>query len=43
LERTEVVASWDEGLAPAMQAHRLSIAEESLAGSLVQDLDLRGR
>ncbi len=43
LEGPEVVASWDEALAPAMRAHRLSIAEESLAGTLLQDLDLRSR
>lgn len=43
LDRLEVAASWDEALAPAMSAHRLSIAEESLAGSLLQDLDLRIR
>jgi uncharacterized protein (TIGR02679 family) len=43
LEGSGVVASWDEALAPAMRTHRLSIAEESLAGPLLQDLDLRSR
>lgn len=41
LEGPEVIASWDEGLAPAMQTHQLSIAEESVAGLLLQDLDAR--
>ncbi len=41
LEGPEVVASWDEALGPAMQKHQLSIAEESLAASLLQDLDVR--
>jgi uncharacterized protein (TIGR02679 family) len=31
-------ASWDEGLMTAMQQHRLSIAEEALAASLLEDL-----
>ncbi|WP_423957879.1 TIGR02679 family protein [Bradyrhizobium sp.] len=31
-------ASWDEGLMAAMQQHRLSIAEEALANSLLEDL-----
>jgi Protein of unknown function C-terminus (DUF2399) len=29
---------WDEGLMTAMQQHRLSIAEEALAASLLKDL-----
>ena len=33
-----VAASWDAALAPAMQAHGLAIAEESLAADLLQDL-----
>jgi uncharacterized protein (TIGR02679 family) len=35
----EVIASWDEALAPAMQTYQLTIAEESVAASLLQDLD----
>lgn len=31
-------ALWDEGLMAAMQRHRLSIAEEALAASLLEDL-----
>jgi len=31
-------ALWDEGLMTAMQQHRLSIAEEALAASLLKDL-----
>jgi uncharacterized protein (TIGR02679 family) len=31
-------ALWDEGLMTAMQQHRLSIAEEALAASLLRDL-----
>jgi uncharacterized protein (TIGR02679 family) len=38
LEGPEVVASWDEALSPAMQRHQLSIAEESVANSLLQEL-----
>lgn len=34
----EAQASWDEALTAAMQAHQLSIAEESLADVLLQDL-----
>jgi hypothetical protein len=33
-----VEASWDEALAPVIQKHGVSIAEEALAASLVQDL-----
>jgi len=33
-------AWWDEGLMTAMLKHRLSIAEEALAGSLLEDLKL---
>jgi uncharacterized protein (TIGR02679 family) len=33
-----VEASWDEALTAAMQQHRVSVAEESLAASLLQDL-----
>jgi uncharacterized protein (TIGR02679 family) len=31
-------ASWDQGLMTAMQRHRLAIAEEALAASLLEDL-----
>ena len=31
-------ALWDDGLTAAMHRHRLSIAEEALAGSLLEDL-----
>ena len=31
-------AFWDEGLMTAMQQHELSIAEEALAASLLEDL-----
>lgn len=34
-------ASWDGALAPAMREHRVAIAEEALAASLLQDLDDR--
>ncbi|WP_287049281.1 DUF2399 domain-containing protein [Mesorhizobium sp.] len=34
-------ASWDGVLAPAMRQHRVAIAEESLAASLLPDLDDR--
>lgn len=34
----EAKASWDEGLTVAMQEHQLSIAEESLADVLLEDL-----
>ncbi len=33
-----VVASWDAALAPAMQRHGLTIAEEAVAASLLEDL-----
>jgi uncharacterized protein (TIGR02679 family) len=33
-----VEASWDQALAPVIQKHGVSIAEEALAASLVQDL-----
>jgi uncharacterized protein (TIGR02679 family) len=39
LEGAEVLASWDAGLAPVMQDHQLAIAEEGVAGSLLEDLD----
>ncbi len=39
LEGSPVVPSWDVELGTLMQAHRLSIAEESLAGLLLEDLD----
>jgi uncharacterized protein (TIGR02679 family) len=38
LDGPEVVAAWDDLLAPAMRTHRLSIAEESVAESLLRDL-----
>jgi uncharacterized protein (TIGR02679 family) len=38
LTRTAVRALWDEELMAAMQRHRLSIAEEALAASLLEDL-----
>jgi uncharacterized protein (TIGR02679 family) len=34
-------AAWDTALAAAMQQHRLSVAEEALASSLLQDLESR--
>ncbi|MGB8843289.1 MAG: TIGR02679 family protein [Aliidongia sp.] len=36
-----VEASWDEALSRAMQEQRIAIAEEAVAGSLLQDLDDR--
>lgn len=33
-----VSASWDDGLMTAMQQHRVSVAEEALAASLLKDL-----
>jgi uncharacterized protein (TIGR02679 family) len=42
LEGSPVVPSWDEELGTLMQAHQLSIAEESVAGLLLQDLDADG-
>jgi uncharacterized protein (TIGR02679 family) len=38
LSGAETVSMWDEALTPAMQMHRLVIAEESVASSLLQDL-----
>jgi len=34
----EVAASWDDGLAPLMRTHNLTIAEEAVADSLLEDL-----
>ena len=42
MDGAEVLASWDAGLASAMQDHQLAIAEESVADSLLQDLDSSG-
>jgi uncharacterized protein (TIGR02679 family) len=39
LEGPESDASWDESLAPAMQAHRQAIEEERVADRLLCDLD----
>jgi uncharacterized protein (TIGR02679 family) len=39
LRGTEVLASWDEALSAMMRAHQLAIAEESVAATLLQDLD----
>jgi uncharacterized protein (TIGR02679 family) len=41
LKGKPVEASWDAALTAAMQQHRISIAEEALAASLLQDLDSR--
>lgn len=41
LAGTAVNALWDEALTNTMQEHRVSIAEEALAASLLQDLDDR--
>jgi len=41
LKGNAVQAIWDEALATVMQEHRISIAEEALAASLLQDLDER--
>ncbi len=41
LKGEAVEASWDETLTTAMQEHRVSIAEEALTASLLQDLDDR--
>jgi hypothetical protein len=41
LKGKPVQASWDAALTAAMQHHRISIAEEALAASLLQDLDGR--
>jgi hypothetical protein len=38
LDSAPAVASWDAGLAPAMQGHQLSISEESVAETLLRDL-----
>jgi uncharacterized protein (TIGR02679 family) len=42
LDGSPVIASWDEELGMLMQAHQLSVAEESEAGLLLQDLDANG-
>jgi uncharacterized protein (TIGR02679 family) len=39
LDGVSAFASWDAELAPAMQGHKLAIAEESVADSLLQDLE----
>lgn len=39
LEGSPVVPSWDEELGTLMRAHQLSIAEESVAEPLLQDID----
>ncbi len=39
LEGKPIEASWDEALAAAMQHHRISVAEEATAASLLQDLN----
>ena len=39
LNGVAALASWDAELAPAMQVHQLTIAEESVADALLQDLD----
>ena len=41
LKGKTVDALWDPSLATVMQQHRISIAEEALADSLLQDLDNR--
>ncbi|WP_287204855.1 TIGR02679 family protein, partial [Mesorhizobium sp.] len=41
LEGKVAEASWDGALAPAMRQHRVAIAEEALAASLLPDLDNR--
>jgi uncharacterized protein (TIGR02679 family) len=41
LESEAVEASWDAALTAAMRQHRMSFAEEALAGSLLYDLDDR--
>jgi len=41
LKGSAVEAAWDQALAAAMQQHRISVAEEALASSLLQDLDGR--
>ncbi len=39
LAGTEVMASWDCELAPCMRARRIAIAEEAVAGVLLEDLE----
>jgi uncharacterized protein (TIGR02679 family) len=39
LKGAEVLASWDEDLAPVMREHQMAIAEEGVAASLLQDLE----
>jgi uncharacterized protein (TIGR02679 family) len=39
LNGTEVIASWDRELAPCMRARRIAIAEEAVAGVLLEDLE----
>jgi uncharacterized protein (TIGR02679 family) len=39
LKGTEVMASWDRELAPRMRARRIAIAEEAVAGDLLEDLE----
>jgi hypothetical protein len=39
LEGPPVAPSWDEALGILMQVHQLSIAEESVAELLLEDLD----
>jgi uncharacterized protein (TIGR02679 family) len=39
LTGSTVAAAWDAALAPAMQRHRLAIAEEALAAALLPDLE----
>ena len=41
LEGRTVQASWDDGLAAAMQEHGIAVAEEAVAAELVADLDDR--
>jgi uncharacterized protein (TIGR02679 family) len=36
-----IAASWDDALMPAMRHHRIPIAEEMLAASLLEDLEIR--
>jgi uncharacterized protein (TIGR02679 family) len=40
LNGTEVMASWDCELAPCMRATRIAIAEEAVAGVLLEDLEI---
>jgi uncharacterized protein (TIGR02679 family) len=39
LNGAEMLASWDEYLAPAMKEHQVAIAEEGVVASLLQDLE----